>query len=159
MNRKKRIFAIALFFITVLPIITYADDSNLALRIDALEKRIEDLENLLKGNEIDDVDSFNVGSGIYVVGEDIDAGSYRGVITKGVGYIDLFKSYDDYIDKNGEHFDALLSILMAPQAAIDDLSDYPTQASSYVTETGSLKLSDGMCMAIDNLSLIFYKIK
>lgn len=179
----KKLFATLLIVVMMIPTMVFAQEDSAELRIAELEEKIEKLEKRISKLEMsmsddkatalvdaansflnrdnaspEEGESFTLASGIYVVGEDIDAGSYKGVIREGIGYVDLFKSYDDYLKENGEHYKALLSILMATQSAIDGLSDSP-MASQYVTETGSLKLIDGMCMAIDNVTLTVSKME
>lgn len=183
----KRLLVVLLIAIMTFPTMAFAQEDSTESRIEKLEKKIDQLEKRIsrleksvfndeitamadaansflygdnassEENDQSDSESFTLASGVYVVGEDIEAGSYKGVIQEGIGYVDLFKSYEDYLEKDGAHYSALLSILMATQSAIDGLSDYPTQASQYVTETGSLKLVDGMCMAIDNVTLTVSK--
>ncbi len=92
-----------------------------------------------------------VGTGTYIVGEDLPGGTYYFRAYKGVGELLLYKTYDDYkADENG--FDAHLGFkVRAKNASVGLLNK-----DIYTSYVFGLRLTDGMCVAIKDAAVLEY---
>ena len=134
------------------------DESDLVARIEDLEnenrllkERILRLEQTVfeekpTTNTAPTSESFSLSSGLYIVGEDINAGKYSVSITNGEGALRVFSDYDKYIKTEGNQFDALQSY----DVAEPDKTDNPYW--TYVSEVGNLILKDGMCLVLEEVT-------
>lgn len=129
------------------------------------EDRISDNQTLMEG-ELKDIqesnepdsepsDSFDtvgrLNPGIYIVGEDIAAGKYTLTVTDGIGFIEVYNTYDDY--KNG-NYDAMNMYMVASESYKKVAADEAIN-SMYSSEIGSLPLENGMCVKIDTVSVLY----
>lgn len=148
-----------------------ASESELLIRIEALEERISVLESLLGISDVQQEETesaeivesagtnITLGTGTWIVGEDIPAGKYKIVCQDGTSTIKIYNSYEDRVNKsysyvedymmsNEEYIERTFSML-----GEDTVNTYK---SLYVFEVNNVYLSDGMCLYIDSGSLDFY---
>lgn len=86
---------------------------------------------------------FTMSPGTYIVGEDIDAGTYSISITSGnYGNIMVFKDYDSFLSNNASMLDAISDYYVAA----------PGNQFDFQSEIGSLRLIDGMCLYVNGVS-------
>lgn len=117
----KRIIAFSLVAMITFSSTAYAQEDSSELRIaklenkmEELEARISSLEKTIFNNEIagtadswlpnndsnESDESFTLSSGIYIIGEDIDAGTYSFVCIEGVSDINIYNDYDSAVSEN-----------------------------------------------------------
>ena len=116
----------------------------------SLQIQIDSLINWVNSESKTDADSqstydttLTISPGTYVVGEDIEAGTYSlSVIDGNLGEIMLFKDYDTFISNNGSILDAIANYYVSSP---DSNLDYPS-------EVGSIKLVDGMCLFVNGVT-------
>lgn len=135
--------------------------NSLSERVAQLEQTLSELKEYIQadqgaGTEKSPSNSevngqYDLKAGVYDVGEDIEAGKYSVTIYEGAGYLQLFESYDNFIETKGNQFLAIQSYDVAsPENAADSWLDY-------ISEVGSIRLTDGMCLVMDEVSGIFTK--
>lgn len=129
--------------------------TNLENKVTELENRISQLELLLSGTneQVGDFSSpFTLASGIYVGGEDIPVGDYSFKVTTGQGSLSVYSSYDDYADD--EYSYKTIYMLMDETTRNSMIEQgYGTTANIYIPELGNVKITDGLCISVEGVTL------
>lgn len=150
----KKIVVGLLLAITIASNVSATDyDSKIA----DLEHRISILEKIISLPKYKEPTAL---SGIYVVGEDIDPGTYSfKVIEGGTGSITVFSSYDSYIQNNGNQFLAIYyENLRNENYNVDTSSDeWDDYFEGYLSEVKNANLKKNMCVAIKGVTVVASK--
>lgn len=131
--------------------------TNLEAKVVELENRISQLELLLSGTneQVSDFSSpFNLASGVYIGGEDIPVGDYSFKVLTGDGQLSIYASYDDYSnDSSGYDYRTAYSLM--DESTRNDMTEkgYGFTVASYMTELGNIKITDGLCIAVEGVTL------
>lgn len=114
-----------------------------------LGKRVSALEELLNCASIEQSVSdytsgeiITLGSGMYVVGEDIPDGKYDILTTSGAGTIYVYKSFESY--DNDEIWGKYFQVAAEGTRQIEKYSDM------YSVSISNLRLTSGKCMVIES---------
>lgn len=144
---------IALVSVALMAVPVRADEAELLARIEALEQRVAQLEQLIGPNKSASVSKDASGStifelGAYVCGEDFDPGKYDIIAISGHGTVKIYDSYEDYNNSHYHHKDFDL----IDQAFLDDethmMHDYYVQF--YSVRANNIKLDECECLVIDS---------
>lgn len=161
---QTRIIAAPLLAVALLAAPVNAEDlqeqiNSLSERVAQLEQTLSELKEYIQSGQgtegekspvnSEGDDQYDLKAGVYEVGDDIEAGKYSVTIYDGAGYLQLFDSYKNYVETKGNQFLAIQSYDVAsPEKAENPWIDY-------ISEIGSLRLDDGMCLVLDEVSGVF----
>ena len=148
--KKRIIFVLALLMFAV-PV--EADEAELLARIEALELRVSQLEELLGANlctvepaetpASSSYGSIELAAGTWVVGEDLPAGKYNLTCSSGSGSVCFYKSLEQ---KERERFDYDYEYFMGSQEEIDEKAEKYNITNFYTAEVNNIRLEDGNCI-------------
>ena len=129
--------------------------TNLETKVAELENRISQLELLLSSTDgqVGDFSSpFNLASGVYVGGEDIPVGDYSFKVTTGQGTFSVFSSYDDYAT---DEYSFKTMYMLMDESTRNSMAEqgYGTTVAAYTSELGNIKITDGLCIAVEGVTL------
>lgn len=129
--------------------------TNLETKVAELENRISQLELLLSGTDgqIGDFSSpFNLTSGVYVGGEDIPVGDYAFKVTTGQGSLSVYSSYDDYAE---DEYSYKTMYMLMDEATRNSMTEqgYGNVVNVYAPELGNIKITDGLCISVEGVTL------
>ena len=135
---------------------------SLEQRINLLEKRIAALEKIVTEKEKDDSssepdnDDGILVSGICIVGEDIEPGSYSAdVVSGGIGLLCIFIDYNAFVKHNGNQFSSIFyQDLRNPSYVKNSGSDeFDNYINSYLTRIENLNLKNDMCISVNGVAV------
>ena len=87
-------------------------------------------------------ESVTLGSGLYVVGEDITEGKYDIITTNGAGSIYIYDSFQTY--DNDDLWDQYFHLAAEGTEYIEEHSDM------FSVSVSNLRLTSGKCMVVDS---------
>ncbi len=144
-------------------------ESDLEARVAALEARVAELEAILSGSSAGTVEDgspslapatepITLGTGTWIVGEDIPAGKYNIVCEDGYGSVKLYNDYETRKAKDYDYFESYLlmseSYLEITRSQLGD--DFASSLMGmYTFEVNNVRLEDGNCIYNDSVTVDF----
>lgn len=149
---KKRLIATILIGI-LMTTPAMADEAELLARIEALEQRVEQLEQMLGiGDQTAETqaeiastgETITLATGTWIVGEDLPAGTYDMICTSGAGSVYFYNSYED---KENEKYSFTETYYMGSEAQRIRFGDSEEAYYGMFTKiVNNIHLEDGNCI-------------
>lgn len=152
--RKRNILLITIATMILSTTNIFASESEVSIqelqeKIIELENRVNILEGLLniasgEQETTDNVhgESITLGSGLYVIGEDIAEGKYDIITTNGAGSIYIYDNFETY--DNDDIWDNYFHLAAEGTEYIEEHSDM------FSVSISNLRLTSGKCMVVDS---------
>lgn len=163
-DMKNKLFKAALAFgVIAMSSSVMASNDYYDQKIAELESRIEALENILLGSEapiIEETQSeaITLSSGLYIVGENIDAGHYSVKAVGGSeGYVSVWSDYDEYKENSWSIFYADFSAELRNPGYSVSFPEIQNALDNIPTEISNIILENGNCLSIQDVVVELYK--